>query len=256
MAVLEVVGDVEEAATVVTLGLDEVRVLDQPDERQLAVGDVGPVEGRELAVELEQQAQRGEVLDRAQAFARRRPPSRPGARELLEDVVGHGGEHAVVALRRPGRLELARVVSAPERAAAPPASPRSRRRRCASRAAGRSISTRPPPASMPALQRRRTAPPTSAAGSRASPRAASSPLIERRSVNLLHSQTIAIVVGALAELAAQQRAPDLLPGLAAHALLDPLARGDALVRRTIAARSAAARARRRPSARARAAAAA
>ncbi len=38
------------------------------------------------------------------------------------------------------------------------------------------------------------------------------------------------VVGAVAELAAQQRAPDLLVGLGAHRVADPLARGDALER--------------------------
>ena len=94
VAVLEVVGHVEEAAAVVALGLDEVRVLDQPDERQVAIGHVGPVEVAERPVELEQQAERGEVLDRRLGEAG----------ELREDVVRDGGDHAVVALaRRPAR---------------------------------------------------------------------------------------------------------------------------------------------------------
>ena len=64
MAAGQVVGDVEEAAPAVVLGADQVRLLDQPDEAHVLVGDVGPVEGMELAVELDQQAERREVLDR------------------------------------------------------------------------------------------------------------------------------------------------------------------------------------------------
>jgi hypothetical protein len=62
-------------------------VLDQPDERQRVVADVGPVERRELAVELDQQAERREVLDPAQ-LGQVGLGSRPGASSCSKTSLG------------------------------------------------------------------------------------------------------------------------------------------------------------------------
>ena len=167
----EVVGDVEEAPAVVALRLDEVRVLDEADERQLRVGDVGPVERAEAAVELEQQAQRGVVLDalaagrgtRARSRRRGRRRAGRGRRRWAPSPRRRRSARGASRSRRragswPGPERAGRaggdLEALGDRAAAAPRagrSARARRRLDARRAA------------------RRTAAPTSAAGSRAAP---------------------------------------------------------------------------------------
>ncbi len=82
------------------------------------VGDVGPVERAEAAVELEQQAERGVVLDAAQPVevAVRHEA---GLEHRGEDVVGHGRHDGVVALGLAGGLEGARVVAGRNEPGAP-----------------------------------------------------------------------------------------------------------------------------------------
>ena len=212
-------------------------MLDHADERQLGVGDVGPVERREAAVELEQQAERGVVLDAVQ-------PPQVVVRELevehaAEDVVRHRGDDRVVALGRLGRgLEGARVVARAERAGRARDDLEAR----GVRVGGRRreplhgpVDQHPAAAGLDALPQR---------GEQRLPRAAR--VAEQLLARLLalqlapHRQLAPQprhrdVVGAVAELAAQQRPPDLRVGLLAHRLADPRARGHPLERRDVAA---------------------
>ena len=231
VAVLEVVGHVEEAAAVVALGLDEVGVLDQADERQLAVGHVGPVEVAERPVELEQQAERGEVLDRRLGEAG----------ELREDVVRDGGDHPVVALRA-GRLEAARVVAGAERAGSAVGDLEVRRD-----ASRRAVDQHAPAVRLdPRAQRLEQRLPR--AGRVAELLLAR--VLAAAQAQLVPDPDHGDLVGAGAELAPQHRAPDLAVGGLPHPLLDPRPGGHPLERRPVVRQPLQRRRRRRPSARA------
>ena len=231
----EVVGDVEKAPAAVALAIDEVRVLDEADERHLGVGDVRPVERRELPVELEQEAERRVVLRRPQpaevGVADRR--AQVVVEELLEDVAGDRRDDGVVALGAALRVIGARVVALAKRA-------------------GRAGAHEQPAVARAAQVRRRTVDQHAPAGGddRVAQRMEEQLPGVRRVAELLVARLVALelaaqrelapqpghrdVLGARAELPAQQRAPDLAPRPAAHVALDPLACGDRLKRADLA----------------------
>ena len=89
---------------------DEVRVLDQADERIAAVGDVDPEVLGQRPLELEHEVERGEVLDRVEAaevlvadLGRE-----PGVEQLGEDVVGDAADDRLVGDRRRRRARTRR----------------------------------------------------------------------------------------------------------------------------------------------------
>ena len=231
----QVVGDVGEDPAAGVLGADEVGVLDQADEGIAAVGHVDPEVLGERALELEHEVERREVLDPiepAQVLGADLP-GELGVEQLREDVVGHAADDRVVGDRRTVGLERARVEAAAKRV---------RRAGDDGEAVGA------------ALQPRRGAIDQHAAAAGLDPprelgeqrleaaRRPDEPLLARLAVaeaaalaDLVPDPGHRDLLGPLAELAAHERAPDLLPGRLAHVAADPRARGLALVGRQPAA---------------------
>ena len=205
-------------------------LLDQADERDLPVGDVGPVERRELLLDLEQQAQRGLVLGRAQ-LGRVRVVEDAVVDQLEEDVARDGRDHGVEALG-PDRLELARVEALPVRRRRPAPDGQ-----VALDPGGGLVDADLAAARLDLLDQPRVDELERPArvAEQLLPRLLALRLPPQR--QLAPQPRGADLVRAVAELRAQQRAPDLVPRRQPHRRRDPLPRRVQLERRDLGLRA-------------------